>query len=511
MNPGRRDSASTTSSSSYSPPPNPEVLKTNATHYEFTTGIPLKFWLRTASTLLKHGKSFASDSSIDETYVLYLRYLDLFAFKLYKHPDTKKFKSEYQRSKSSENAKIYKDYLILKKKMPDVMSETEKLYKSLKENYDSFLESEKRKRQLIELQEARFAKMKLQQQLEQKRRKSSSASNGSFNIELSKAEEEALSKKIRTLSSSSLSSSEAQHLSNLPNYPSLPVFDESLETPEHPNNINGSNFKAQPIHHTLEPSVSPIVPLHNSILAPPTSGTSSILADIPVVPPLPPNPPTTVPTAPTLPNKPTTTTKKEVFHKTVNFTEGGSPLRTIFLPAQLIDKFLLIAKRNTRKKLETCGILCGKLNRNAFFITHLVIPEQDNTPNTCTTKNEEKMFDVIDNLDLFVLGWIHTHPTQSCFLSSVDLHTQNSYQIMLNEAIAIVCSPDEKFTKKLGIFRLTDPPGVPTITNCNLTGFHPHQNDKDLYGECHRQSGDVKSGHVVIKNELPFEIKDLRG
>ncbi|GME76489.1 unnamed protein product [Ambrosiozyma monospora] len=393
--------------------------------------------------------------------------------------------------------------------MPEVMSETEKLYKSLRENYDSYMESEKRKRQLIELQEARFAKLKL----EQERRKSSSASNnGSLNFELSKTEEESLSKKIRSLSSSSLSSAEAQHLSNLPNYPSLPVFDESLETPKLPNNINGNSIESQPAQRTIEtiPSVSSIVPLHNSVLAPPTNGTSSIFADIPVVPSLPQKPPIAVPATPILPKKPITTAKKELFHKTVNFTEGGSPLRTIFLPAQLIDRFLLIAKRNTRKKLETCGILCGKLNRNAFFITHLVIPEQDNTPNTCTTKNEEKLFDVIDNLDLFVLGWIHTHPTQSCFLSSVDLHTQNSYQIMLNEAIAIVCSPDDKFTKNLGIFRLTDPPGVPTITNCSLTGFHPHPNDKDLYGECHRQSGDVKSGHVVIKNELPFEVKDLR-
>ena len=39
-----------------------------------------------------------------------------------------------------------------------------------------------------------------------------------------------------------------------------------------------------------------------------------------------------------------------------------------------------------------------------------------------------------------VVGWIHTHPTQSAFLSSVDLHMQYSYQQMLPEALAIVCS-----------------------------------------------------------------------
>ena len=28
---------------------------------------------------------------------------------------------------------------------------------------------------------------------------------------------------------------------------------------------------------------------------------------------------------------------------------------------------------------------------------------------------------------LSVLGWIHTHPTQTAFLSSVDMHTQFGY------------------------------------------------------------------------------------
>ena len=40
---------------------------------------------------------------------------------------------------------------------------------------------------------------------------------------------------------------------------------------------------------------------------------------------------------------------------------------------------------------------------------------------------------------MFVL--FQTHPTQTAFLSSVDLHTHCSYQLMMPEAIAIVCSP----------------------------------------------------------------------
>jgi STAM-binding protein len=51
------------------------------------------------------------------------------------------------------------------------------------------------------------------------------------------------------------------------------------------------------------------------------------------------------------------------------------------------------------------------------------------------------------------LGWIHTHPTQTCFLSSIDLHTHFSYQVMLPEAIAIVMAPTS--VPDSGIFSLS--------------------------------------------------------
>lgn len=42
---------------------------------------------------------------------------------------------------------------------------------------------------------------------------------------------------------------------------------------------------------------------------------------------------------------------------------------------------------------------------------------------------------------LWPVSSFQTHPTQTAFLSSVDLHTHCSYQMMLPESIAIVCSP----------------------------------------------------------------------
>ena len=125
------------------------------------------------------------------------------------------------------------------------------------------------------------------------------------------------------------------------------------------------------------------------------------------------------------------------------YLENGNPLRTVFLPPTLRDHFLQIAAPNTRNNLETCGMLCGTLVSNALFISHVVIPEQESTSDTCETVNESAFFDYCASEDLMVLGWIHTHPTQTCFMSSRDLHTHCGYQIMMAESIAIVCAPSK--------------------------------------------------------------------
>jgi STAM-binding protein len=126
------------------------------------------------------------------------------------------------------------------------------------------------------------------------------------------------------------------------------------------------------------------------------------------------------------------------------YLENGTPLRTVFLPNQLREKFLYAASKNTRLNLETCGILCGILKSNALFITRLLIPEQTSTSDTCETVNEQEYFDYCDREELMVLGWIHTHPTQTCFMSSRDLHTHVGYQVMMPESIAIVCAPTKQ-------------------------------------------------------------------
>ena len=183
------------------------------------------------------------------------------------------------------------------------------------------------------------------------------------------------------------------------------------------------------------------------------------------------------------------------------YLENGTPLRTIFLPPDLRHRFLSIALPNTRANLETCGILCGTLVSNALFISKLVIPDQESTSDTCETINESELFDYVDGEDLMVLGWIHTHPTQTCFMSSRDLHTHGGYQVMMPESIAIVCAPSKG---DWGVFRLTDPTGMKTVLNCTQTGlFHPHA-EGNIYTDA------LRPGHVYEAKGLEFEVVDLR-
>ncbi|KAF5843063.1 hypothetical protein DUNSADRAFT_2677 [Dunaliella salina] len=79
--------------------------------------------------------------------------------------------------------------------------------------------------------------------------------------------------------------------------------------------------------------------------------------------------------------------------------------------------------------------------------------------------NEEEVFDVQFSRELYPLGWIHTHPTQTCFLSSVDVHTHCGYQTMLEEAIAIVMAPNDR-SKRCGLFRLSTPGSLQLVQQC---------------------------------------------
>ncbi|CAE6535940.1 unnamed protein product [Rhizoctonia solani] len=181
--------------------------------------------------------------------------------------------------------------------------------------------------------------------------------------------------------------------------------------------------------------------------------------------------------------------------------DDPSRLRQVLLPEEVIQKFMSIAKPNTLRRIETCGLLLGKPRAGGFAVTTLLIPRQKGTPDTCEMVEEELILEFQESRGLITLGWIHTHPTQSCFMSSMDLHTHSGYQASLKEAFAIVCAPSS--SPNVGIFRLTDPPGLQVISHCHAKEpFHPHSTG-NIYT-------DADQGHVKMVKKLELSIVDLR-
>ncbi|KAK9457572.1 hypothetical protein V1511DRAFT_494001 [Dipodascopsis uninucleata] len=413
-------------------------LSEAAKEYDFDPTIHLRYWIRTANTILRQAQIYDSESNFDEAYILYLRYAQLLLESLPNHPESRH---------ASEKSRLG----ALRKSLPGVLDRLEVLKVAINEQYGR---AKKRELQiLLRRQELERARQRPEHQYLNKTQDQEDSND------ISSGQAPNISFKPSDLRG--LGAAEHEDLLRLQTSSYRPTFSTEASISLRNKDSDKLYNTSVPSHDKQEFTIIPVAQVQG------VSTTSSIE------------------------------------HKAKATTEGGSSLRTIFLPSELRSSFLDIALPNTKRKLETCGILCGKLNRNAFFVTHLAIPEQESTTDTCVTKDEESLFSFLDENELFTLGWIHTHPTQTCFLSSIDLHTQNSYQLMLAESIAIVCAP--MHDPSWGIFRLTDPPGLKIVTECRLPGtFHPHP-EKNIY-----TSAMMPAGHVSVRDGLPFEIVDLR-
>ncbi|KAL3317543.1 hypothetical protein Ciccas_003803 [Cichlidogyrus casuarinus] len=173
-------------------------------------------------------------------------------------------------------------------------------------------------------------------------------------------------------------------------------------------------------------------------------------------------------------------------------------LKTVRVSPKLAIAFQDLASNNTKQNIETCGTLCGKFVNDQYLITDVLLPKQVGTSDSCTTIQEEDILEFLDSTNTLVLGWIHTHPSQSAFLSSIDLHSQLSYQLMIPEAIAIVVAPNYQ---QIEYFSLTPDYGINFIRNCKLSGFHPHNSTRDLF---------FNSPHIVYDESLEFNLEDHR-
>ncbi|XP_062854738.1 STAM binding protein b [Trichomycterus rosablanca] len=424
---------------SLSPEERVRALTKKGSTVDVNMAVPARRYFRSGMEIIRMAHVYAEEGNQEHAFVLYNKYITLFIEKLPKHP-------EYKLSNIPEK----KDTLKKLKEVAFPQAEELKkcLLKRFEKEYAEYLAKKREEEAVMEREHSR------QRELEAEKKRVA---------ELQRRHEE---------------------------QQQFTVFEEMIRRQE-------LERERQRILQDFNTPVSPPqnAPLIPGIQGPPPPYTAS------PTPPQSPSYPSNNHSASSGPATPTPTPtfdrslKPSSLNRPVNSTSVDK-LRQVSVPAELCNKFLNLANSNTMRAVETCGILCGRLNRNAFTITHVIVPKQCGGPDYCDTVNEEELFLVQDQHNLITLGWIHTHPTQTAFLSSVDLHTHCSYQLMLPEAIAIVCSP--KFNET-GYFRLTDY-GMEEISTCTQKGFHPHPKEPPLF---------VNGSHVII-TEGTVSMLDLR-
>ncbi|KAK4943788.1 hypothetical protein LTR10_016691 [Elasticomyces elasticus] len=480
-------------------PRNVQQITKAAQEYEYDAGVPLRYWLRSAQAMLKEADVYMREGDEETTYLLLFRHAHLILSQLPAHPQARD-KTNKLLLKEAEK-EVYRNLKILDLLKPQINVRYDRYVKLVKErearkaaqtqqgfagDYSSQVQGYSHRRQPLQAHENRELAARIAQKEISRR-----AANRQAGVPPSSAGDD-ISRRLQELRArvegstqptspeSPTASRPAKDSSSHYHYPSVPSYHaQPLASPPLPH-VSRSD---------LQRDVPPLVPPK------PTNDSAA-----------PPPRPDKVSTQLEAPSRSATPEPAHTFAPAA-YLENGTPLRTIFLPPTLRTTFLRLAHKNTLANLETCGFLAGTLTANAFFISRLIVPSQTATSDTCEMTNESQLFDYVDSEDLMILGWIHTHPSQTCFMSSRDLHTHAGYQMMLAESVAIVCAPSKGDTSHggdWGVYRLTDPPGKKTILNCNQPGiFHPHDVE-NIYTDA------LRPGHVVEVKGMEFEVVDLR-
>ncbi|KAF1810575.1 hypothetical protein P152DRAFT_420461 [Eremomyces bilateralis CBS 781.70] len=496
-------STTTMSNDLHGPPRSVESLAKEAADFEYEPLVPLRYWLRAADAINKQAHAYERDGDDQDAYLLLLRHAILIFEKLQLHPEARQNRVSLTQANNAVKSNL---------------ARLEHLKPRIRARYERHLEQTKKRNDEKErwLHEHGQPK-RLSSEMERPR---SGSRNRKFAVDATEHRDLAVKlarhefgwkRPRRSVDRVDVDDDVSQDIAAVGKRSQQAFAHRSIgregET---------APFKAAPMPYPSVPKGSsnpldsfsnlslntpPVLPRKESL--PPSRPRKLIHEDIRASPPPLPQKVTDTPPAALTPRSMTPApASKDYTFKPSAFAENGTPLRTIFISPDLRRRFLQIAQQNTLRSLETCGILCGRLISNALFVSHLVIPEQEATSDTCEMVNEETLVEFCDANDLMTLGWIHTHPTQTCFMSSRDLHTHGGYQIQMAESIAIVCAP--RHDPSWGIFRLTDPPGLKSILNCTRPGiFHPHE-ESNIYTDASRP------GHVCEASGLEYEVVDLR-
>ncbi|KAH7887616.1 multidrug resistance protein [Phlebopus sp. FC_14] len=131
--------------------------------------------------------------------------------------------------------------------------------------------------------------------------------------------------------------------------------------------------------------------------------------------------------------------------------------------------------------MEVMGLMLGEFvdEYTVQVIDVFAMPQSGTTVTVESVDHvfQTKMVDMLKQTGRseMVVGWYHSHPGFGCWLSSVDINTQQSFEQMHNRCVAVVIDPIQSVKGKVVIdaFRLINPQTV-------LVGREPRQTTSNI-------------------------------
>lgn len=447
-----------------------KLLADAAAEFLIDPNIPIRRYFRSGQEMIKMAEVYHNEGSLEAAYVLYMKYMTLFVEKLKTHRD-------FTQVLPAEKKKV-------RGVVKDVMGKTEDLKRILKSRFDEEHSVWLKEEQVRKWEEQREQARREEEKREIERKRQEEVASIERDRQVAMWHQAQLDKEDRESRGVGLPS--VSGVGEVLDYTPSTVPDR---VPYNPSTYTDTPSAPGAMDHDL-PSYDSVVGPMSSVSVSPTPAFDRTSKPPPAV--ITPSP--SVPAPSTSFPAPSVPTFDRSAKPVISAPTG---LRTVVVPGNLSEAFLKVAKYNSDRGVETLGTLGGHLANNRFVISHLLIPRQEGKSDSCTMEGLEDVWDVHDKENIIFLGWVHTHPAYSVFLSSVDMHNQYEWQHMLPEALAIVCSIKDNV---VGNLRLSQA-GMVEIGGCSLTNFHPHSKEPPLWEE---------ATHVEVDRSKNVILKDLR-
>ncbi|KAL1747485.1 JAB1/Mov34/MPN/PAD-1 ubiquitin protease-domain-containing protein [Schizophyllum fasciatum] len=131
--------------------------------------------------------------------------------------------------------------------------------------------------------------------------------------------------------------------------------------------------------------------------------------------------------------------------------------------------------------MEVMGLMLGEFidDYTVQVIDVFAMPQSGTTVTVESVDHvfQQKMVDMLKQTGRpeMVVGWYHSHPGFGCWLSNVDINTQQSFESLNSRSVAVVIDPIQSVKGKVVIdaFRLINPHTV-------ITGREPRQTTSNI-------------------------------